>query len=51
MAAHHLSLAKATFAASLFRPDVTKVTRDDLAQFHSALEVVSTQCSHYNIQV
>lgn len=51
MAGHHLSLAKATFAASLFRPDVTKVTRDDLAQFHSALEVACAQCSHGNIQV
>ncbi|KIW99297.1 uncharacterized protein Z519_00960 [Cladophialophora bantiana CBS 173.52] len=50
MAAHHISLAKASFGASLLRPDVTKVARDDLPNFHNAFEATLTQCSSRNIQ-
>ncbi|KAK5191715.1 hypothetical protein LTR99_008557 [Exophiala xenobiotica] len=50
MAAHHISLAKAAFGASLFRPDVTKVTRDDLTKFHEAFEATLAHCSRHNIQ-
>ncbi|OAL24834.1 hypothetical protein AYO22_05623 [Fonsecaea multimorphosa] len=50
MAAHHISLAKASFGASLLRPDVTKVSRDDLPTFHNAFEATLTQCSSRNIQ-
>ncbi|KAI1615216.1 hypothetical protein EDD37DRAFT_512027 [Exophiala viscosa] len=48
--AHHLSLAKAAFGASLLRHDVTKVSRDELPQFHSAFEAVLSNCSRQNIQ-
>ncbi|KIV86475.1 hypothetical protein PV11_02086 [Exophiala sideris] len=48
--AHHLSLAKAAFGAFLLRPDVTKVSRDDLPQFHNAFEAVLANCSRQNIQ-
>ncbi|KIX09821.1 uncharacterized protein Z518_00902 [Rhinocladiella mackenziei CBS 650.93] len=50
MATHHISIAKAAFAASLLRPDVTKVSRDDIPQFHSALEAALERCSSDNIQ-
>ncbi|OAL38090.1 hypothetical protein AYO20_02542 [Fonsecaea nubica] len=50
MAAHHISLAKASFGASLLRPDVTKVSRDDLPTFHNAFEATLHQCSSRNIQ-
>jgi len=51
MAAHHATIAKASFAASLLRPDVTKITRDDLPQFHSVFEAAVARCSRQNIQV
>jgi hypothetical protein len=51
MAAHHLSLAKAAFAAALLRPDFTKISRDDLNQFHTAFEAALARCSRHNIQV
>lgn len=51
MAAHHMSLAKATFAASLLRPDVTKVSRDDLAQFQATFEKTLRKCTPKHIQV
>ncbi|RMZ83985.1 hypothetical protein DV737_g1261, partial [Chaetothyriales sp. CBS 132003] len=41
MANHHLTVAKATFAASLLRPDVTKIDRSKLPQFHSLLEAAT----------
>ncbi|OBT95848.2 hypothetical protein VE01_06118 [Pseudogymnoascus verrucosus] len=50
MASHQIAIAKATFAASLLRPDPVPVPRDDIAQFHTLLGVVSTQCSPTNIQ-
>ncbi|OAP61690.1 hypothetical protein AYL99_03893 [Fonsecaea erecta] len=50
MAAHHISLAKASFGASLLRPDVTKVSRDDLPTFHNAFEAALARCSNRNIQ-
>jgi hypothetical protein len=46
-----LTVAKATFAASLLRPDVTKVTRDEVPQFQSLLEAAMSKCSPSNIQV
>lgn len=48
---HHLTIAKATFAASLLRPDVSKVKRDDLPQFHQKLEEVVLKCTPSTIQV
>ncbi|KEF54765.1 uncharacterized protein A1O9_09207 [Exophiala aquamarina CBS 119918] len=50
MAAHHMSLAKATFAASLLRPDVTKVSRDDLEHFQSMFDKTLRNCTIQNIQ-
>ncbi|EXJ93483.1 hypothetical protein A1O1_01875 [Capronia coronata CBS 617.96] len=50
MAAHHIAIAKASFAASLLRPDVVKVSRDDLPKFHSAFEATLVHCSRHNIQ-
>ncbi|ELR08874.1 hypothetical protein VC83_01767 [Pseudogymnoascus destructans] len=50
MASHQIAIAKATFAASLLRPDPVPVPRDDVAQFHTLLGAVSTQCSPTNIQ-
>ncbi|EXJ91767.1 hypothetical protein A1O3_00317 [Capronia epimyces CBS 606.96] len=50
MAAHHIVIAKASFAAALLRPDVIKVSRDDLLTFHSALEAALVRCSRHNIQ-
>ncbi|OBT78628.1 hypothetical protein VF21_02308 [Pseudogymnoascus sp. 05NY08] len=50
MASHQIAIAKATFAASLLRPDPIPVPRDDIAQFHTLLGAVSTQCSPTNIQ-
>jgi hypothetical protein len=49
--AAHISIAKASFSASLLRPDVTKVSRDDVAVFHDAFEAMLTKCSGRNIQV
>lgn len=51
MAAHHISLAKASFGVSLLRPDVTKINRDDLPNFHRAFDAALVQCSRHNIQV
>lgn len=51
MAAHHLVLAKATFAASLLRPDVTKVSRDDLTHFQTIFDQTLYKCTPNNIQV
>ncbi|KAL5350533.1 hypothetical protein ACLOAV_004102 [Pseudogymnoascus australis] len=50
MASHQIAIAKATFSASLLRPDPIQVPRDDIAQFHTLLAAVSTQCSPTNIQ-
>ncbi|OCT52610.1 hypothetical protein CLCR_10047 [Cladophialophora carrionii] len=46
--AAHISIAKASFSASLLRPDVTKVSRDDLLVFHDAFEAMLTKCSSHN---
>lgn len=51
MASHHISLAKAAFGASLFRADVTKVTREDLTKFHDVFDATLACCSRQNIQV
>jgi hypothetical protein len=51
MSAHHLSIAKASFAAGLLRPDVTKVGREDLTTFNALLEAAITRCTPRNIQV
>ena len=51
MASHHSTIAKATFAASLLRPDVTKVSRDELQDFHTFFESTATKGSSSNIQV
>ncbi|RMD43296.1 hypothetical protein DV735_g1799, partial [Chaetothyriales sp. CBS 134920] len=46
MSSHHLTVAKATFAASLLRPDVTKIDRSELPHFHSLLEAAMRQRLH-----
>lgn len=51
MSAHHLTIAKASFAAGLLRPDITKVGRDDLTTFHTLLEAATTTCTASNVQV
>ena len=51
MSAHHLTIAKASLAAALLRPDITKVGRDDLTAFHALLEAVVTTCTARNVQV
>ncbi|KAJ9616981.1 hypothetical protein H2200_000702 [Cladophialophora chaetospira] len=48
--AAHIAIAKAAFGASLLRPDVTKVSRNDLPTFHDAFEAMLLQCSSRNIQ-
>ncbi|KIW21369.1 hypothetical protein PV08_01949 [Exophiala spinifera] len=50
MASHHISLAKAAFGASLFRADVTKVTREDLTKFHEVFDATLACCSRHNVQ-
>jgi hypothetical protein len=53
MASHQLAIAKATFAASLLRPDSTfkSVPRDQVSQFHTLLDAAIVQCSPANVQV
>lgn len=53
MASHQLAIAKATFAASLLRPDSTfkSVARDQVSQFHTLIDAAIVQCSPANIQV
>jgi len=51
MASHQIAIAKASFSASLLRPDPTSVPRDDIAAFHSALDRALSRCSSANIQV
>ncbi|KAG9244527.1 hypothetical protein BJ878DRAFT_534519 [Calycina marina] len=50
MASHQLAIAKATFSASLLRPDPTAVSRDEVAKLHSFLTAVVLQCSPINVQ-
>ncbi|KAK5101076.1 hypothetical protein LTS08_004682 [Lithohypha guttulata] len=50
MAAHSLSIAKASFLASCLRPDITKLSRDDLASFHTLLESSIARCTPSNVQ-
>jgi hypothetical protein len=51
MASHHLTIAKATFAASLLRPDVTKISRDEIPSFYNFLETTVLKCTPFNVQV
>lgn len=51
MSAHHLAIAKASFAAGLLRPDITKIGREDLTTFHTLLEAAINACTPRNIQV
>lgn len=51
MAAHNLTVAKATFAASLLRPDVTQLGREEAARFHVLFEDTIRRGSRTNIQV
>jgi hypothetical protein len=51
MSAHHLTIAKASFAAGLLRPDITKVGREDLTAFHALLEAAISACTPANVQV
>ena len=51
MAQHHMSIAKAAFAASLLRPDVTKINRDDIARFHQDIEACLSRCTAKTIEV
>ncbi|KAF1808225.1 hypothetical protein P152DRAFT_384175, partial [Eremomyces bilateralis CBS 781.70] len=45
-----LSVAKASFAAGLLRPDPTPVSRDELSRFHTLLNTVLLECSPTNVQ-
>ncbi|KAI9837949.1 MAG: hypothetical protein M1838_004701 [Thelocarpon superellum] len=47
---HQIAIAKASFAATLLRPDLISVSRDEIAQFHTLLDKALTQCSPTNIQ-
>ena len=51
MSSHHITIAKATFAAGLLRPDVTIIHREGTAHFHGLLESAISKCSPSNIQV
>ena len=51
MASHHITIAKASLAAGLLRPDVTVINRDSIAEFHKLLEAAISACSSSNIQV
>lgn len=51
MASHHLAIAKASFSAGLLRPDPTSVPRDQINEFHLALDRALSHCSPANIQV
>ncbi|KAJ5318019.1 hypothetical protein PENANT_c004G07771 [Penicillium antarcticum] len=50
MASHQIAIAKASFTASLLRPDPTSVHRDEIASFHTFLERALSHCSAENIQ-
>jgi hypothetical protein len=51
MSSHLLTIAKASFAAGLLRPDITKVGHEDLTTFHTLLEAAIDACTPRNIQV
>jgi hypothetical protein len=51
MAGHEVAVAKATFAASLLRPDVTNVSRDEIPRIHTLIENVMHNGSTTTIQV
>jgi hypothetical protein len=51
MASPHIAIAKASFAAALFRADVTPVNRENIAEFHKLLDNSLSACSASNIQV
>jgi hypothetical protein len=51
MASPRIAIAKASLAAALFRPDVTAVNRDSIAEFHKLLDSSLSACSASNIQV
>jgi hypothetical protein len=51
MAAHQLTIEKAKFSAGLLKPDITAITRDEIAYFLSLLDNAVAKCSPSNIQV
>lgn len=51
MSAHSVTISKASFAASLLKPDPTPVSRPEVAQFHSDLDALLQRCSNFSIQV
>jgi hypothetical protein len=53
MVSHQLAIAKATFAASLLRPDsgFAPIPRDLVSEFHTLLDATIAQCSPANVQV
>jgi hypothetical protein len=50
---HGLTIAKATFAAGLLRPDASAlpVPRDEIKVCHQLVDSALTQCSPANVQV
>jgi len=51
MASAELAIAKASFAAVLFKPDPASCSRDDIEQFHGLLGAAIDRCSPANVQV
>ncbi|KAJ9139394.1 RNA polymerase II-binding domain protein [Pleurostoma richardsiae] len=50
MASAELAIAKASFAAVLFKPDPASCSRDDIEQFHGLLGAAIDRCSPANVQ-
>ncbi|KMU75877.1 hypothetical protein CISG_10410 [Coccidioides immitis RMSCC 3703] len=50
MTSHQVAIAKASFSAGLLRPDPTSVPRDEITEFHNALDTALSRCSPANIQ-
>lgn len=51
MASHKVTVAKAAFTAGLLPPAHTSLSRDQIAQFHTLLDVAVEQGLPPNIQV
>jgi len=51
MASHQIAIAKASFAASLLRPDPLSVARDEINNFQAILDDAVSRCSPSNVQV
>ncbi|CUS07481.1 unnamed protein product [Tuber aestivum] len=47
---HQVTIARASLAAGLLRPDPTAVSRDEISSFHALLEQALSKCSPSNIQ-